>query len=115
MNGNFDKIQNRPKFIQEEFIIFCGYYYSALLVICAAMNSFTTDENVENHIEKTVDFPFCSVDLLLQGGYFTLVRTKMSLQSHLLTVCTRCAQEVWNDKGPMEGPLSNIALSPLGW
>lgn len=101
--------------MQEGIIIFYRYYYGALIVICTAMNSFTMDEYVEKYIEKTVDFPFCSVDLLLQGGDFTLVRTKMSLQPHLLTVCTRCTKKVWNDKGPMEGPLSNIALSPLGW
>ena len=101
--------------MQGEFIIYHGYYCGALLVICTALNSFTTDEDVENHIEKTVDFPFCSVDLLLQGGDITLARTKMSLQSHLFSVCARCAEEVRNDKGPMEGPLPNIALSPMGW
>ena len=86
-----------------------------MIVFCTAMNSFTPDEDVEKHIEKSDDLPLCTVDSPLQGSDITLAWSKMQIQSHLFPICTRCAQEVRNDKGPVEGPLSNIALSPLGW
>jgi hypothetical protein len=78
------------------------------------LNSFTPDEEDEKHHQEAADFSFFAVDLLLQNRDFTLVRTQMSLQPYLFTVCHRCTSQVWNDKGPMEGPLSNISLSPLG-
>lgn len=56
------------------------------MVFCPVLNSFTPDEMDDKHLQKAAHFPFFAVDLLLQDGDFTMVRTKMSLQSYLLTV-----------------------------
>jgi hypothetical protein len=57
------------------------------MVFCTVLNSFTPDEKDEKHHQKAAYFSLFAVDLLLQDGDFTMARTKMPLQSNLLTIC----------------------------
>jgi hypothetical protein len=79
-------------------------YPSLQKVNSTRMNSFTTDEKVETNMQGDGHFPIYPVDQPLPLGDFTLDRTQMQVQSHLLPICHGCTQEIWNKKGPLEGP-----------